>query len=353
MIGLEHPQNLAAWHAWQRRQNAAREIKAVLSRPGRARRNGPSDVVAHVRGEAPKIAWAVDSTAPTKVASLIRPLEHVKETPLLVLAPRDISGLLPGAGWTVHTFPGTPDLLTALGEAGIRTSALDSVVSTGHYLPVGALVDAWAQAKGWRHWVIQHGLMTPKAPPLPENAHVLAFSREDATFWASGRTDVTSHVVGSQILYEAAALPSVTVRTGEAPVFLGQLHGAELNRALLVRSTYRFVREHDAVYRPHPGEKDLVSRTAHRVFEARGIHVDRSGIPLTDLRAPVVSTFSTGVLEAAARGLDAWVHHAKPPRWLREFWDRYGLSPWGTEPTQAPDKPQTEPARTIADVIAG
>ena len=44
----------------------------------------------------------------------------------------------------------------------------------------------------------------PQAPPLPVGATLLAFSEADAEFWVSGRRDVTTHAVGSQLLYLAA-----------------------------------------------------------------------------------------------------------------------------------------------------
>ena len=58
--------------------------------------------------------------------------------------------------------------------------------------------------------------------------------------------------------------------------------------------------------------------------------VDRSGTPLRELGAPVVSVFSTGVLEAAAAGLPAWVLLRRSARrGSPEFWERYGMSRWG------------------------
>jgi hypothetical protein len=89
----------------------------------------------------------------------------------------------------------------------------------------------------------------------------------------------------------------------------------------------------------------------HARWEASGIAIDRSGLPLRDLGAPVVSVFSTGVLEAAAAGLPAWVTAPQPPPWLREFWDRYTLSPWGGPPTASPERPEVEPSRGVAEVV--
>ena len=61
-----------------------------------------------------------------------------------------------------------------------------------------------------------------------------------------------------------------------------------------------------------PRERDRRSVATHARWEAEGITIDRSGIPLRELGAPVVSVFSTGVLEAAAAGLPAWVTLAEP-----------------------------------------
>ncbi len=91
----------------------------------------------------------------------------------------------------------------------------------------------------------------------------------------------------------------------------------------------------------------------HARWEKAGIAIDRSGVPLRELGAPVVSVFSTGVLEAAAAGLPAWVTLADPPSWLQEFWDRYGLAPWGGPPTAPPERREVEPSRAVAEVVRG
>ncbi|MDT0193774.1 MULTISPECIES: hypothetical protein [unclassified Arthrobacter] len=193
--------------------------------------------------------------------------------------------------------------------------------------------------------------MTPHAPPLPEDAHLLAFSDADAEFWRSGRCDVTWDVVGSQLLWTAGAQGSGRVSEDARPVFLGQLHGAELPRSGFARAATLFCTTTGAMYRPHPSETDRLSRLQHALWERRGVTLDRSGIPLAELNAPIASVFSTGVLEAAARGIPAWVTYPSPPAWLEEFWERYGMSRWGTEPTPAPARPDLEPARAIAEIV--
>ena len=136
----------------------------------------------------------------------------------------------------------------------------------------------------------------------------------------------------------------------EGLAYLGQMHGAELQRSKLTRAAASFCRENDAVYRPHPSEKDKLSRLTHKVFRRAGITVDASR-PLNELTGPVVSVFSTGVLEAAAQGRDAWVHFPRPPAWLEEFWERYGMHQYGDSPTPAPARPDVEPAKRIAELL--
>ena len=202
--------------------------------------------------------------------------------------------------------------------------------------------------------MVQHGLLVPQAPPLPVGCTLLAFSEADADFWASGRRDVTTHAVGSQLLYLAAqkaAGAEVQKQNDLEPIFLGQMHGAELPRASFAYASHSFLKKYGGVYRPHPSEKDKLSVLTHKLWEKEGIRIDRSGTPLNEVPNPVVSIFSTGVLEAAIRGIPAWVYHPAPPAWLVEFWDRYGMNRWGSEPTPAPVQPEKEPARRIAELM--
>ena len=135
------------------------------------------------------------------------------------------------------------------------------------------------------------------------------------------------------------------------PIFLGQMHGAELPRASFAYASHSFLKKFGGTYRPHPSEKDKLSVLTHQLWEKEGIHIDRSGTPLNEVPNPVVSIFSTGVLEAAIRGIPAWVYHPAPPAWLVEFWDRYGMNLWGQEPTPAPVQPKKEPAQRIAELM--
>ena len=82
-----------------------------------------------------------------------------------------------------------------------------------------------------------------------------------------------------------------------------------------------------------------------------GVVFADSGQPLAEVGRPVVSIFSTGTIEAAQRGLPAWVHHPTPPAWLKEFWGRYGLSSYRSAPTPPMPVPDLEPTAGIARAV--
>lgn len=236
------------------------------------------------------------------------------------------------------------------GGTGCLTASITEVLTLGGYLRLAGEVAAWARARDVRHSVIQHGLLTPWSPPPMAGDRLLAWTQEDADFWSEGQSMVTTEVVGSQMLWEAASQPRAVV-AADRPLMLGQLHGIELGRRSCLMTYLKFCREVGADYRPHPNERDAVSRVMHKVMRARGITFDDSGVPLTEIARPVVSIFSTGTLEAAHRGLPAWVTHPDPPAWLSQFWARYGLARWGEDPTAAWETSGTEPARRVAEAI--
>ncbi|QHC60060.1 hypothetical protein [Rathayibacter sp. VKM Ac-2760] len=331
--GLRHADDLDGWRRWQRGRDPLRAVRARL------RPSTPEPLVLHLRGAEPSILLAVEASTASAVAATAASLAHLGEHPVAVLAPGDVTALLPGA-WTTRPLPDPGPLPTEL--RGLR-----AVVATGHYLRVGATALRWAGRTGARFLVVQHGLLTPFAPPLPTGATLLAFSAADADFWRSGRTDVATAVVGSQLLWSAAQRPRTAV-TEERPLFLGQLHGAELPRRIAAATAGRFCRETGADYRPHPAEVDRRSRWQHAAWRRSGIRVLVGG-DLAAQHRPVASVFSTGVLEAAAAGTPAWVTCVDPPAWVREFWGRYGLSRWGEgPPTPAPVVPVVEPAAAVA-----
>lgn len=343
-MGLVHPVDLDAWRRWQETASPVRRLKRALRGPGAA-----PELTLVVRGDAPRILVAVDATTPSAIASVLRPFAGDATLPLALLshAGAPILDGLEGA-WVAHELPldgSAPDVLRQV----------RAIVGLGAYLAAGARAAAWAPALDARFVVVQHGLLTPLAPPLPANVHVLAFSERDAEFWRSGRDDVTSEVVGSQLLWDAAQAPRHPIRD-DRPVFLGQLHGAELPRVDLARTARSACRATGAVYRPHPAEIDKLSRAQHALWQRAGISIDRRPLPLAELRQPVLSTFSTGVLEQAARGLPAWaVFDGTAPDWLADFWDRYGMRRADArarlrldgEATPAPQQPASEPVRAV------
>lgn len=353
MDGLIHPADLEAWHRWQdSRLSGGQRLRRMagvlrdIARPG-AR---AGQVVVTRGGPTPRVLVCVESASPSSVLALLRPLRDLHPEDVAVVAPVSVREHLPPWLWRESSdlaLEVVPELAT-----GARV-----VLSTGHYLPVGRTAHAALAAADpdltARFVTVQHGLLTPHAPPLASGTTLLAWSDADATYWRSGRDDVETAVVGSQLLWEAARAPKAVPDPAARPVFLGQLHGAELPREVLAEAAEGFCRAERATYRPHPSERDRASLRTHRRWEESGIVIDRSGLPLRELGAPVVSVFSTGVLEAAAAGLPAWVHCPDPPPWLVSFWERYGLSPWGGPATGSPERPDLEPSRAVADLVQG
>ncbi len=348
-MGLIHPSSLPDWQAWAQRRH---RLRSTVGAAVRLTRRDPADPAPRLElvtaGPAPDLLVAIDSTSPSNRAALLAPLDHLDPARVAVLGPVGIGAVLadPADGRPTaqlartarSTGPLTPDDLPSLRV----------VLTAGHYLPAGVQADALARDRGLPQLVVEHGLLTPHAPPLPQHATLLAWSAADADFWRSGRPDVETAVVGSQLLWAASHRLLPAPAEGTPPVYLGQLHAAELSRRGLAAAAYRFCRQHDATYRPHPAERDRRSRARHAWWQRRGIRIDRGGRPLGQPPAPVVSVFSTGVLEAAARGLPAWVEHPDPPAWLERFWDRYRMSRWGDRPTPRPARPATEPAAAVA-----
>lgn len=335
-MGLIHPRDLEAWRRWQQSRHRLRHVRHALRRSDAST---PDEFVLTTYDAEPRLLVALDSSSPTSHAALVEPLARL-DLPLAVLAPGpapELDGRAPRS----HERVGV-DLPRPLRGVGV-------VASLGHYLPRGELAQHWAVTLGARSVVVQHGALTPYAPPLPTGAHLLAWSDADADFWRSGRADVEHEVVGSQLLWRAADQrpgPGADTRL----TYLGQMHAAELSRARLVQAAATACRSHGAVYRPHPSERDLLSRRTHDGFRRLGVTVDGSA-PLAQLGGPVVSVFSTGVIEAAAQGRDAWVAFPRPPAWLGEFWERYGMHRWGGSPTPPPGRSALEPAARIASAI--
>lgn len=357
---LKYPLDLDAWQAWQRRQKklkwAKYKLKALLdSARSRTIAEEPVHGILYTRGTKPQVLIVMDSFSPTNRNAILEPLKHLDAVDVALWVPEDASEYLDGQyasehysrkDWTEQEISGD-ELMRLLPDIRI-------VLSAAQFLSRGAVAYEFSRAIGAEYWMVQHGMLVPQAPPLPVGCTLLAFSEADAEFWASKRRDVTTHAVGSQLLYLAAqkaAGAEAQKQNDLEPIFLGQMHGAELPRASFAYASHSFLKKFGGTYRPHPSEKDKLSVLTHKLWEKEGIRIDRSGTPLNEVPNPVVSIFSTGVLEAAIRGIPAWVYHPAPPAWLVEFWDRYGMNQWGQEPTPAPVQPKKEPAQRIAELM--
>ena len=357
---LKYPLDLDAWQAWQRRQKKLKWAKYKLnsllaSARSRTVAEEPVHGLLYTRGTKPQVLIVMDSFSPTNRNAILEPLKHLDAVDIALWVPEDASEYLDGQyasarysrkDWSEQEISGD-ELMRLLPDVRI-------VLSAAQFLGRGAAAYEYARAIGAEYWMVQHGLLVPQAPPLPVGCTLLAFSEADAEFWASGRRDVTTHAVGSQLLYLAAqkaAGAEAQKQNDLEPIFLGQMHGAELPRASFAYASHSFLKKFGGTYRPHPSEKDKLSVLTHKLWEKEGIRIDRSGTPLNEVPNPVVSIFSTGVLEAAIRGIPAWVYHPAPPAWLVEFWDRYGMNQWGQEPTPAPVQPKKEPAQRIAELM--
>lgn len=357
---LKYPLDLDAWQAWQRRQKKLKWAKYKLntlldSARSQTGREEPVRGLLYTRGTKPQVLIVMDSFSPTNRNAILEPLKHLDAVDVALWVPEDASEYLDGQyaserysrkDWSEQEISGD-ELMRLLPDIRI-------VLSAAQFLSRGAVAYEFSRAIGAEYWMVQHGLLVPQAPPLPVGCTLLAFSEADARFWASGRRDVTTRAVGSQLLYLAAQKATgaeAQKQNDLEPIFLGQMHGAELPRASFAYASHSFLKKFGGTYRPHPSEKDKLSVLTHKLWEKEGIRIDRSGTPLNEVPNPVVSIFSTGVLEAAIRGIPAWVYHPAPPAWLVEFWDRYGMNQWGQEPTPAPVQPKKEPAQRIAELM--
>lgn len=336
-MGLIHPVDLDAWRAWQRHQNRLRELR---------HRNADDSVALDLLlgGVTPRLLFAIDTLTVSSTAALGAALDVLNPDTVAVIVPRGLD--LPGVHLQREPVETPIEHIDALAE-------VHAVATLGHFLPAGATATALAQHRHLPVFVVQHGLLTPHAPPLPTECTLLAWSEADGEFWRSGRDDVTVDVVGSQLLWQAAQRPRVEVDPGADPIFLGQLHGAEISRHEMARISTGFCRATGAHYRPHPSEVDKLSRAQHALMRRRGVRFADTATPLDEIATPIVGVFSTGILEAAAHQVPAWAYHPAPPAWIEDLWERYGLNPWGLDPTPPPALPEFEPARRIAAILNG
>lgn len=330
--------DLEDWFAWSRRQGRAKAVAARLRHP--RRRNEPPPAFLLLPSQEPTTLVVIDKLSVSCRWAMAAPLAHLDPERTAVLSALDEAREL--VDWPTHE--------VSWRRGGPLPHSVEQVFTLGAYNDLAGPAREWARRREARHCVVQHGLITPWAPPLAPGDHFLAWSQDDADFQTDGRSDVTSEVVGSQMFWHAAHLPPAEL-VDDRPVLLGQLHGVELGRREEQRIYIQFCRDTGAQYRPHPNEADAVSRLQHRVMHRAGVEFETSGRPVIDLGRPVVSIFSTGTLEAAQRGLPAWVVHPDPPAWVSEFWQRYGLSPWGEEPTLPVPLPAREPSSAIASAL--
>ena len=358
------PEDLPRWQRWQRAQWPASRRAADAARSAiRAARGtaagAESPMLMLPEGEVHSLV-ALESFGPTQLAALAAPVAALPPE-----AAAGVGWVLPGEATAeqIAALPGarTPGVRLTPIPAGAgplllpRLAGLPRVLVAGEYLPSGRAAVRWARERGAEVAVVQHGLLAVSTPPVPRESTLYAFTSEDAAWWTQGRADVRVRAVGSALLEDArrtaAHRPAGPDAAGPG-VVLGQLHGAELPRADFARAAEDYIRVTGAVYRPHPAEKDRLSRAQHARWEAQGITVDRSDVPLTQTTGPVVSVFSTGVLEAAQSGRPAWVTHPDPPAWLEGFWERYGMRRWrpGHRPDPTPPlaSPTPDPAAAIA-----
>lgn len=341
--------DMQRWQQWQRsRAPLARRIRVVLD--PRARVGTEFVLTRWGAGDSEVVLVAIDSVSPSQVPALVDPLCRLlaRGSEVALLAPFDsataLHHLLPAAeAVSVRIEPNAPPPL-----------AVSAVLSAGDHLPAGGIALEWARAQSCPYIVVQHGILTPYTPPLPPEAHLLAWNEADVRFWTAGN-ETPAEVVGSQLLWRAArdsnslqGPPSAS--SAESVTFLGQLHGAELPRRLTRRSVAALRLGCPLIYRPHPGESDIASRVQHRVWANQGIAV-RSHDSLADAPGAILSHFSTGILESAAMGLPAYAYCAQPPTWLRQLWDRYEMAQWGDSQATSVDARGSEPAAAVAAYV--
>ena len=259
-MGLNHPDSLEDWRRWARPSALRRAVVAVR---GRGRLVDPA-LRLLLYGTAPTVLAALDSATLSGIAAGLRPVALGPRANVAVLCPPH---LVPA----VQAMLGDPvedRSITFADELSVLDGTVRAVLSLGHFLRAGELAQDWAAARGVEYIVVQHGLLTPFTPPLPDEVTLYAFSHEDGAFWTGGRPGRTVRMVGSQILWEASDPQSPAAQPGPT-VFLGQLHGRELGRWSATQQTLAFLRaEPHVLYRPHPSERDMLSRATHHSCNA-------------------------------------------------------------------------------------
>lgn len=323
--GLAFPTDLAAWRSWQ---NSRRRISRIASRTrttaGRTRSTFPLFATGPDNAD---VIIAFDTVNPATIRTFRNIVDQLQVEGAAVTVV-DCSDIRLRTAVTGETR-----------EVNAEDMSASSVIGIGHYTAVGSAMWRVSRRRGAKFFVLQHGLLTPFAPPLPHGAHLLSWSAADAEFWLAGRPDTRATTIGSHLLSSARA--QQTTSPGEhgmdRPLFLGQMHGAELTWPVKVKSAMEFCRETGASYRPHPSETSRLARAAHSALRAAGIEIDAGATPLAAWNGPVAGMFSTGLLESAAAGQHTYGFASGAPKWVDEFWNRYGIGHWREGPTQLDD----------------
>lgn len=341
---LVHPRSLERWQEWRSHRRVPGIHRARPATPAET-----SGYVLHTReGEGTaRTLLGIDTLEGAVHGGLPAVLPYLQGA-AHVLTPAALTlEALTGPEWTHRRVP-APD-------AGLDALGITSVLTLGWEQEVGRALHAWAHEAGVPGAVVQHDVLTPFAPPLPPETTLLAWSAQDGRYHRAVREDIEVRVVGSQRLWQArhdAADGAGPLE--EQPVVLGQLDRIELPRRLTLGAALSACRRTGALYRPGPGETDRLSRAAHALLRRRGVTLQDPALPLEEQSRPVIAVFSADLLEAAVRGLPAWVHAPRgAPGWLAEHWERYDMRRLGGEPTPAPAVGADEPARLIAQILEG
>ena len=156
-MGLNIPEHLREWQRWQARQRRLQRWNARLSGRGLAQ----PLLSSAVRGENPAVLVAIDSRSPSGIASLHGLIDRIPALAVIssVHTPEQIVELLGGDVQGNRVV-----------EPEALPRSLSAVVGGGHYLPAGAAASRLAEERGIPNVVVQHGLLTPFAPPLPPRA---------------------------------------------------------------------------------------------------------------------------------------------------------------------------------------
>ena len=323
------------WETWCR-------ANTPLSRRLRARLP-PSEplLLAHSGHRPSRVLVVVDALTSASRAAVVAPALRMAETmPVDTLVPSSMVTNLPAVLRNEVERADSPSRLSPT-----------VVLSTSPHMQAGARALAWARGRKIPYLIVQHGAITPFSPPLPKGVELLAWTELDARMWTEG-LDTPVHVIGSQLLWEAAQGHRAQLINGPV-VFLGQLHAAELDREVTIRTVETLAATTSLVYRPHPAERDRRSRAQHRRWRRAGLAIDERRATLLETNAAVVGIFSTGLLEAAAAGLPVCGACVPPVRWVQELWERYEIPEWGSGRVAAFTlRPRKEPILAITEIVA-